>query len=735
MELLIFTGIAGLIWLASRLVRSAHAPPKHPTALREPSAAEPRPMPKPSPEPLKGSRWIPYGTEIDVQGIRIAGGMLYVGTSLPQIRGGGIEPALIDSRLPIAPHGTGDDMPYWPSYSTISPAARGAYLRWLAGGRSDPNAVIGLVFLFLYGLERRALYEKKNVPEHEWGQILSDVGRLLEIYGSNRSFRKYASGFLSILSIPNTDPKVLIQTAPVVTGPYDSPNLPLRMGLGWMATDERPIPACWALAWVRASDGFYERTPATRCRAEFERLFAFRYHERFGNGLVIKPNKTPLRASYRPASASFSDDIRVTIPEVPDVTVLKQPVDKLVALANACTDELDPYSRFLGRNPTSDGTPAAMALLPAPLLSVSGHATLERVAAWISRLDFSDGLAVTRYSDLQSAWSSLPQSSSTKRDAVVLAQCLGHIGYGLEPDVRFGAHQLRTDGRLVLFPLAQGAPVAPSPSYATSTLLAHLGAVMAHADNQVTPEEEQALMLHASQNLDLTEPERTRLRAYMKWLLIDPPETTGLKKRIEALQADQRSFLASFLASLVSADSHISPAEVTALQKAYRMLGLDPSSVFADTHAAASEPVTVQTGERTGGYGIPMRRSEKDKRINLDRVRAIQLESEQVSVLLRDIFTEEAEITTTSVVGDAPVIVKVRVMDLDDAHSAFAVALMQRDSWSRGELGEVASRYGLLPDGAIDALNEAALNTHGEPLVEGDDPMEVNTQLRSVLQP
>jgi uncharacterized tellurite resistance protein B-like protein len=593
------------------------------------------------------------------------------------------------------------------------------------------------VFLFFYGLERRALSEKSQVSETEWDEIRAEVERLLTIYGHNQSFRRYATGFLDILSASTIDGDKLAGATPTVTKSYESPNLSLKKGLGWMAKNARPIPSSWALAWVRSHDAFYERTPATRCRDELERLFAILYRAQFGEGVVVKPNKTPIKASYKPASASFPGEVHLTMPDLSDITILKQPIEKLIVLANQCTDELDPYSRYLGRNPDGSDSAAALTLLPAALLQQSGHPTLERISAWIEKLPFTGSLALTTYQQLREVWNSLPATDISKRDAVMFAQCLARLGYGVEPDIRFSSHQVRADSHIVLFRLPEHAPVAPSASYASSTLLAHLGAVMAHADNQVTPEEEQALMSHAAESLDLNDAERLRLKAYMKWLLTTVPETSGLKKRIETLPAERRSLLGSFLARLIGLDGHIAPAEITALQKVYRQLGLDPKSVFADTHSAATEPVVMQAAQSAPGYTIPMANTGAVRpRIDLHRVRAMEMESEQVSVLLRDIFTsDDGEIMTTATVLESSVAIKVRILDLDEAHSRFTLSLIERDSWSRVDLETIASQHRLMPEGAIDAVNEAALNLHGEPLLEGDDPLEVNPQLRSVIQP
>ena len=79
-------------------------------------------------------------------------------------------------------------LPYYPSFSQISPEGRASYLNWLSSDRTDPNVDIGYVFLYFYGLEFRAVFEDKNHQE-----IYKELIRLRNIYSSkNHSFNTYA---------------------------------------------------------------------------------------------------------------------------------------------------------------------------------------------------------------------------------------------------------------------------------------------------------------------------------------------------------------------------------------------------------------------------------------------------------------------------------------------------------------------------------------------------------------
>jgi hypothetical protein len=100
---------------------------------------------------------------ITVAGVAISGGHIYVGQRMKpsgQESGGyyddGSEASLIDDTCKIKPTSylyEDSSLGYWPSFSSLSPEARGAYVSWLASDRSDPSCPIGYVFIYLYGLE------------------------------------------------------------------------------------------------------------------------------------------------------------------------------------------------------------------------------------------------------------------------------------------------------------------------------------------------------------------------------------------------------------------------------------------------------------------------------------------------------------------------------------------------------------------------------------------------------
>jgi tellurite resistance protein len=689
----------------------------------------------PPAHPVQGAEWIGVNDCVTVAGFRIPG-LVYVGRNLRAIKGYDAEPALIDPSKPVAPSTAGFDpasIPYWPSYSAIMPVARHAYLKWQASGRSAAEAPISFAFLYFYGLERRVLhdYGSKTERGEEYQAILGEVRRLLEVYGENNSFRRYASAFLemaqAIHHTVNTDDPP--PDYPVLG--YDLPSR-LKIALGLMARDCKPIPPAWACAWVSADPLFPRRTPFLRCNTYFKELFALRYREKWGAGIVVKPNKTTIRLEYQPASASFGGQVTAST-ALPDITVLKEPIGTLKELGAECMDNLDAYSRYLGRNPGAEAHPAAMAMLPPALLagSQTGEARLvrESLAARVN-----SGAILSR-DELVKIVKLPTDAGFAKRDAVAVAQYLASMGFGIEPDVRFGGPVPGGETKVYLFPAKPGAASAPTQAYSAATLLIHMAALVSAADGTISPEEEKLLENHIASALDLSEDERDRLNAHLCWVLAERPGLSGVKKRIESLTASQRQAIGRFLVGVANADGHVSPEEVDTLGKLYRLLGLNPEDVYSDVHQAVTEPVTVQPpASAATGFALPPRKQKPTPAgVQLDAamIEAKLKETAAVSALLASVFVEESMPSPATMLR--AVDIGECIAGLDMATSAFLRYLSARPAWAREELEIAAAERSLLLDGSIEAINEAAFDACDEPALEGDNPIEINAAVLSAL--
>lgn len=676
--------------------------------------------------------WIAEGGSANVLGYTV-GPFIYVGARLPQLSGYDVEPSLINPALPVDPahaNATGMGMNYWPSYGGISAASRAAYLQWLAGGRKTPDAYIGYVFIYFYGLERRVyeFVQGKGSTSDEVLAIAREVARLLDVYGSaSNSFEAYGSALLDFIGAIEMRARGLRREE--VRPGYGVP-LRLRMVLGELAAAEKPVPATLALDWVRATQ--FLNTPATRCRDEFELLFHIRYAKQFGDGMLIKPNKTAVDLTYRPASGGL-DALTLKRPGVPDVAQLSRPLAKLVELAQECSGALDAFSRFLGKNEAGRESLAAFALLPEELVEATHSADAKALAGLVqSRLD-EDGRAHLAAGELlQYVRLSKPDKVS-KSEGMLLAQALEKLGYGIEPDPRLGGPAYDVDGKVVVFRRLPDCPSAASDDYAAAMLLVRLGAMVSAADDAVSQAERELLERHIEERLRLTPGERQRLAAHLAWILEADLGMTGLKKRLEGLPKQTRGAIAKLLVEVAATDGHVDAREMKILEKLYTLLDLPAADLYRDVHIAHAvddEPVVVaEPADTAKGFAIPPPAATTAAGLDMSRVRLTIAETREVSALLSSIFVEEeAPAPGPPVPQQAGTI-----GTLDAAHSELLRRLAERESWPREEVEQLAAGLSLMTDGALETINDYAYATADEPFWEDDDPLAINSKVAMEL--
>jgi uncharacterized tellurite resistance protein B-like protein len=685
--------------------------------------------------------WVPSGKTVQIAGYSIHGGMIYFGTGLRSVSQYDDEPSLIRPKLKVDqanPDREGHNMGYWPSYSKIPPGSRAAFLEWLSTGKKAPDIYIGYVFIYFYGLERRALADamESAAAREEIPAIVTEVKRLLSIYGNNGSFRGYASRFLYAVQASQVTAPLYFQTPGFEAISLEFP-LTLKIAVGQMANDGVPLSAEWALAWAEHDPSMPRRMPRQRCPAEFSELFKIRYREKTGEGLKLKPNKTRLVATYHAASASFGRAVVIPIGDLPDITATTGTANKIRDIASACMDELEGYSRYLGRNPDGKNSMEAAAYLPQALLKKHEGKEFQKLRSWLDIQIVSDAPVSMSCTMLLQHLPVQNKSSMTKKEVSSLVNLLGKMNVGMEPDPRFGIFSPKPDQNVVLFRISDNSPCSPSTEYTAASVVLHLASAVAGASGTVDAEEKRHLQEHLETWLHLSPEERIRLRAHSQWLLSDPrwllssfPGMNSVKKRVELLEQKDRESLGRFLVGVAQADGIIDAAEMKILTRIYEMLGLDTQSLYSQAHAAAVEPVTVQTADfvRPQGHAIPTPPPKKAATgvvLDMSSIEAKLAETKAVSAILNNIFTEEEPATSLT---PGPTVSEVVIDGLDEESFAFMQVLASKLVWARDELENLASEHSLMLDGTLDSINDASFDHFGGPFFEGDDPIEINAE-------
>ncbi len=690
--------------------------------------------------------------------------MVYIGTRLPTSgRHAQVDPCLINPELEIdkvKPDHEGSHMGYWPSYSQIPPACRAAYLEWLANGRRNPNTCIGYVFLFFYGLERRVLRDYQTLKidiSEEFTQISTEVEQLLEIYGNKGSFGSYGSRFLEVCRVLQNSKNVAEAEPPLTRTGWGIP-LNLRVSLGQMVAEGQPIPADWMFSWYLHSEQARLRTPATRCADEFRQLFRLRYRQHYGEGMLVKPNKRKLKIEYHPASSGFFgvdvSELNVNVGDLPDITALSAPLNKLQTLIDDCTDALDPYSRWLGRNGESPDSKAALALLPPELIEGLEDDHVCQLKQWLVQTIGEQDLVVMPGKQLLSRWDTTSAPLQlTKKESTTLAQGLEKLGFGIEPDVRFGGKPFKGNSHIALFRLPDIFQATPSKEYTAATLLLHLAASMASSDAVIDATEQQHLERHLESALHLSSADRLRLKAHLAWLLEQELSLRGLKTKLSKMTSDEKAGIADFLIGVAGADGYISPQEISILTKIYPLLGFETDEIYSRIHTfsisksmqPATDPVTVRSASPiSNGFAIPAPPETQDTEVkneglsqnqsgfelDLAVIQLKQKESAKVAEILGDLF-EDGNSDTTFLETKPSTGPKALAMGLNFPNSQFLLELIKQTEWSRLELENKADEMGIMLDGALEVINDAVINLYDEPLIIEDGLIEVSSEIAS----
>ncbi len=665
-------------------------------------------------------RWVPPGESVEINGVIIKGGMLYVGTSLPASNGLP-DPALIDPTKNIAKIADFSERltNYWPSYSDVSPQARKAYLNWLVDGKSHPHADIGYVFMYFYGLERRVLIDGVNDigAAGERLQIANEITRLISVYDSkSSSFVGYASRLLAYLELAGHPTKLYQKAVPKLASTAELPYY-LRLAIGQAAVDGVAIPAHIAIAWVRSDPAVFLRTPATRCKEKFDTLFLAKYIQLHGDGIKISANRTKLKYAYYPASAGLRDvkGAELSFGDTPDITALTAPVKKLQAIVDMCTDALDSYSRFLGRNPDKIESVDALLQLPVLVWPKKAKETIQLLKDQTRERE-----KILSLSELALTFG---DSTIFTRDSLRgLARALESEKIGMEPDVLISSKTLKLDDRIVLFTAdTETQESRDTSAYQVAMVTLQLAAAVAHSDGDFSQSEVSLLEKQVDSWSHLVPNHRRRLKAYIQLLTVEPVSLASLKKKIEPLDTDVREAIAHLAAVMAQADGTVAHQEIQLLEKIYKLLGVDQKKVYTNVHASVT----------SGGTTSPNRQSSNSFVLDTAKIAALQEDSAKIATLLGNIFNEDFEPQSPLPAmdeEDAPSNVS-RILGLDGPHSAFARILVSRPTWSRSELSDVANDLEIMLDGALERLNEATLDTYDIPCTDGDDPIEINLEI------
>lgn len=698
-------------------------PPSTPSASRNSNAlvsfhvaedSQPREFSLPHTEPRTQARqavWIPKGKALQIQGRTLPRGLVYFGKGVDTE-----QDYVLNPWLSAKSDGSDSAEPqsYAPGYARLTPHQRGRYLDWLAeGAASASDAAFGT--MYFYGLERRLLEWVQRPPASgsplEKDDLREEVDRLGNLFrhriGGVADCCERLLDFAAAFALDGTAPV----DPPAFHGKGMELPFLLRYGIGCMMRDGKPIPLNWALRWIYCEPTIYLRTPAMRCPEAFETAFAVAYREKFGEGIVIRPNKTCLKVRYQPGwPTHFGPEIRKEFLSIPDVAAITGPLQTLKGVVEQSTTVIESYSRYLGRNSTKAGTLEGLLHLPSHLWSATD---LDHWQSFLTAMVLP--VQPTPLIEVLRALGETGDPALAKTSEIVAN--LSRARVGCEPDILSGARRPKPEESIVLFPLTTDTePDRTSQDFKRASMTVALSACFALADGHASEDEARAVEAMISAWKHLPEDSRTRLRAQYRLQVVQGVSLASMKSRFSMLTPEGKMQMAQALSTLASVDGNIAAAEVKLLEQVYRALDLEPYLLYSHLHGG-NRPVPAMTypGSPSTAYSI-----------DAARLVALRQETEQVNALLAGVFQDNETLSPVKPAEAPSAQSREHLLPgLDAALERFLQELLQKPSWTRNELEGMAAGMQIMLDGALEHINEAAFDFQGEPLTEGDDPIYV----------
>ena len=336
-------------------------------------------------------------------------------------------------------------------------------------------------------------------------------------------------------------------------------------------------------------------------------------------------------------------------------------------------------------------------------------------------------------------------SASLSRE---LAQSVRARSLAIEPDAAFGGPAYRADDEVVLFrPLFD----TVTSGYVGASALLQSCVMIAAADEHPTEAELEVAHNFINKNSTLTPHERQRLH-FLERLLCRNPHLAKrpLTRLAKRLPVEQRQMVGEVLVCVAGADGVISSSEWAALDRACKTLELPRTALEDILHrlGATFEEPTVQEAEPgEAGEPLPARATVPPApkapafKLDMTRVAAISNETAQVISLLSAVMREDEAkpaVRTKPAIASATISPPQQapstetpawLTTLNTKYQPIAARIVAKPSWSRTEFQQLAAEFKLMPLGVCDALNEWSDEHLGDFLLEGDDPITVNTSI------
>lgn len=587
-------------------------------------------------------------------------------------------------------------MGYYPSYQSINLDDRATYLSWLSSGRSEPNADIGLVFLYFYGLEFRAIHDDKNHNE-----IFNEVVRLYNIYASSSgSFKGYASALITWLILNNPE--------------WESSFVENAANILIENSDHGPGAAALKQIYRNLSDEdftFYLMKlimPSNSTLTEenyFRILFINKLKEDKKPKFILKTSAS--RYSYRSCSIYRHNNS----------TEYKKISFKYEAALSdkwsECIDELKEYTKL-----KADNQDNAVLFLPRTIQNQCDCLISKELVHFLGTephkiISIKDLLTNFKIKDAK-----IGVTTSKK-----ISTILSNFNFEIEPDIFITDKIYKEDDSVIVYKSGYLKSDIDKTKFNKVSLFYDLGISVAKGDDQVGVAESKYVYDFVAKSFSLNNSEKERLSFREILFKAGCVNTSFISKKLSAaLTSGENETVAKYLLSIASINGVLEDKKIKELQKCFKTLGF-PEELLGNLiqiiTSSPNNPVLIKEAVKKGKKGSEIPREDNGRLreviLNPEALRDAFADSEKVSKLLATVFTtsEDEELKSS-----AAKIVK--PLDLKEHELKLLNIILTKSVWQSSEVEEHCRSYKTMYGAVINAINEWAEKEYGQSLLEED---------------
>lgn len=653
-------------------------------------------------------KWHGANETVEIQGYKLKG-LVYTGASKSNTN---IPNHVILRNLKVqeTKNGFADKLEYWPAYSDISPACRAKYLRYLANGATDPNIEIGYVFLYFYGLETRLMQDSSQDQD----EVTAEVRRLRNLYAnSNESFNRYSKSLLECSFINNNSNSLSFNIYKTIEPDLKS-SMVINLCISELANQGETIPSELIADGIMTS--FYcNRTPFIRAKEKFNQYLITRLDQKYPTGFKPRSVKRKYRPEYFSASGNFKASIYRELPLVVDDSFYNQ----FKKLVDECCDQLDEYSRFIGK--THDVSSLYSKILLPKEIYTEDLAVQNYITKFTKKFDDEETVVLSQEQFLKEFGL---HDEVSKKEYVNIINFFKQQNFGILPNTNLGDQHPKQDESIILFQFNLKKQHAITEEYFIAKNIVDLAVAVANVDF-MHPKEIDIIKDLIVRNSNLNETEKIILKNRISFLERNPRYLKNIKSRIKEINNEHKYSIVNLLVSVVAADNKITSQEQRLLKSISEALGFNPDLIISDlsalTHSIDEDISVIRDAENEIVFKIPSKPQRLNSGLSLDMelVDRKRLETLKVNQILTDIFKE-----------DDPIVVPEVVDEMGEQLKIFFNELVKQSEWTRESLEAKARENKLFLGSAIEKINDWSLENFEEIIIFDDGKnLTVNKEL------